>query len=139
MKPDSSVPRRTAFAIAAASAGLTLAVTATIASSFGLIAPATSAPEMRTGGEQPTQQPLVPVAIERLAAVSPGSVDRSATNGSAAPPPGLAGARQVRREHDDDNDNSRTEKLRRASPSGSSAERAARRGISRDHEDDDDD
>jgi hypothetical protein len=132
MKSNSSIPRRTAFAIAAASAGLTLAVTATIASSFGLIA-------LRTGGEQSTQEPLVPVVIDRLASVPPGSVDQSATIGSAAPPPGLDGARQARREHDDDNDNRRAEKLRRASPIGSSAELSARRVVSRDHEDHDDD
>jgi hypothetical protein len=139
MKSNSSIPRRTAFAIAAASAGLTLAVTATIASSFGLIAPATSAPVLRTGGEQSTQEPLVPVVIDRLASVPPGSVDQSATIGSAAPPPGLDGARQARREHDDDNDNRRAEKLRRASPIGSSAELSARQVVSRDHEDHDDD
>src|SRR5688572_16679377 len=103
MKPNSSIPRRTAFAVAAASAGLTLAITATIASSFGWIAPATSAPATSTGVEQPAQPPLAPVVIDRLAAVPPGSVDQSATNGAAAPPLRPDDARQARREHDDDN------------------------------------
>jgi hypothetical protein len=139
MKPNSSIPRRTAFAIAAASAGLTLAVTATIASSFGLIVPATSAPAVRTGGELSTQEPLVPAVIDRLAAVPPGSVDQLTANGAASPPTGPVDARQARRERDDDNDNRRTGKVRRASPTGSSAERSARRVVSRDHEDHDDD
>jgi hypothetical protein len=139
MKPNSSIPRRTAFAIAAASAGLTLAVTATIAGGLGLIAPVTSAPAVSTGGEQPAQQPLAPVTADRPASVPPGSVDQSATNGAAVPPSRPDDARQARREHDDDNDNRRPEKLRGASPTGSSAERSARLAIRRGHEDDDDD
>ena len=139
MKPNSSIPRRTALAIAAASAGLTLAVTATIASSFGLIAPAAPPPATNMGVEQPTQAPLAPVVTDSLASAPTGGVDRSATTGPIAPSSGPGGSRVARREHDDEGDDRRTEKLRRAPLSGSTVERTARLAVSRDHGDDDDD
>lgn len=139
MKPNSSIPRRTVLAIAAASAGLTLAVTATIASSFGLIAPAAPPPATSTDVAQPTQAPLAPVVTDSLASVPPGTVDQSAESAAPAPSAGPGDMRVARREHDDDGDDRRSEKLRRTPLTGSSVERTARLAVSRDHEDDDDD
>lgn len=141
MKPNSSVPRRTAFAIAAASAGLTLAVTATVAGGLGLIAPAASWPTPSAGSEKPAQPPLGPMVTESLASAPTDGVDRSAATIAVPPSTGSNDVRLARREHEDDDDDhdERVEKVRRTALTGASAERPARRLVSRDHGDDDDD
>lgn len=140
MKPTSSLPRRMALAIAAASAGLTLAVTATIAGGLGLLAPAApQLPPTSTGVEQPAQPPLAPAVTDGLASALTGSSDRSADTGSVAPSSGAGDVRLARREHDgNDRRGEQAEKLRRVPLTGASVERTARLVISRDHEDDDD-
>ena len=139
MKPNSSIPRRTVLAIAAASAGLTLAVTATIASCFGLIAPAAPPPATSTGVAEPAQAPLVPVVTDGLASAPTGGADQSATTGPIAPSSGPGDVRVARRERDAEGDDRRSERLRPAPLTGSSVERTARLADSRNHEDDDDD
>jgi hypothetical protein len=139
MKPNSSVPRRTVLAIAAASAGLTLAVTATIASSFGLIAPAAPPPATDTGVAQPTQAPLAPGVTDGLASQLPGAVDQSTTSAATARSSGPGDVGVALREHHNEGDDRRRETLRRAPLTGASAERTARPAVSRDDEDDDDD
>src|SRR5690349_11445132 len=112
MKPNASFPRRTALAIAAASVGLTLAVSATIAVTLGLVAPAPSAPAIRTGGEQPAQPLPVPVMTDGFASAPIGSGEPSTATGATARATVADDVRLARREHDDDDDR---KKVRRPS------------------------
>ncbi|MCC6176210.1 MAG: hypothetical protein IT305_12965 [Chloroflexi bacterium] len=136
MKQTSSFPRRTALAIAAASAGLTLAVTATIASSLGLIAPAAPVAAPSTVQEQPLQQPSVPTVNEGLAFIPADLVGQPATAEATRQTATIEDVRSTRREHDHDDD--RGEKLRRSSPSDAAAERSVRQLVSRAHHEEDD-
>ena len=140
MKPNSGVPRRTMLAIAAASAGLTLAVTATIAGGLGLIEPAAASPRPSAGNEQPAQPWPGPMATESLVSAPTGGVERSAATVWVAPSTGSTDVRLARREHEDDDadHDGRAEKARRTSLTEASAERSTRRPVSRDRGDDDD-
>jgi hypothetical protein len=138
MKQTPSFPRRTALAIAAASAGLTLAVTATIASSLGLIAPAAPVAAPSTGQEQPIQQPSVTSMSEGLASSPTDSVGQPATTEMTRQATRVEEGRSARREHDGDNESDG--KLRPTSSSDAAARRSASQALSRAyHEDDDDD
>ena len=138
MKPTSSVPRRTALAIAAASAGLTLAVTATIASSLGLIAPAAPVATPSMGREQPIQQPTASVMGDGLASIPTDAVGQPATAEMTRQAARIDEGRSARGKHDDDD--RRVETLRRSSPGAAAAGRSASQVLSRAlHEDDDDD
>jgi hypothetical protein len=110
-KPIPSLTRRTALAIAAASAGVTLAITATLASSLGLIAPYPAPPVMNTATRQPTQQAPAPLFTDGLA--------KPATPVSSQPSNAVAVAH---REHDD---TERSEQARRSAPTSPSVERSA--------------
>jgi hypothetical protein len=133
MKPNSSLPRRTALAVAAASAGLTLAVAATIAGGFGLLAPAAPVSPPSTGQEQPIYQPPVPVTSDGLASIRTESLGQPAATLAAAPSTGSTDVRLARRKHGHDDDDERVENARRASPSGVSADRSARLAVGRSH------
>lgn len=140
MKQTSSIPRRTALAIAAASAGLTLAVTAMVASSLGLIAPAAPGSAPSTGQEQPIQQPPLPITSDALASVPADSASQPpASEMTRASTRGEDG-RSARRKHDDDDDDDRRdEKLRRSPTNGAAVGWSASQVLRRDHHDDDDD
>ena len=136
MKPTSSVPRRTALAIAAASAGLTLAITATIASSLGLLAPAAPVATPSTGQEQPSQQPPVPMMSDGLTSIPSDSVGQPDTTEMTRQAARVEEGRSARREHDDDD---RGVRPRQSSPSDAAAGRSARQVVGRTHHEEDDD
>jgi hypothetical protein len=137
MKPNSSLPRRTALAVAAASAGLTLAITATIAGGLGLMAPAAPVSSPSAGQEQPMQSPPALVTSDGLASIPIESAGQRAATIAVVSSTGSTDARLARRDHEADDDDERAEKVRRTSPTGASAERLARLPVSRNRGGDD--